>query len=164
MGDTTMFLISHKFTFIPLYLYFIHFIFKYTKKKFVVLIAVVLMVALTDVCASQIAKPYFQRLRPCHDTTLEMVHTVNNICGKQYGFFSSHASNIFGLASFFFFIMNYKKINKHHSWLLLAWATIVGYSRIYLGVHFPLDVLTGFLCGVILARINYFFLEKIKAI
>lgn len=163
-GDWVMFLISNKFVWIPLYLYFIYFIFKHTHKKIIVLATVITMVIVTDVCASQIAKPTFERLRPCHDSSLEKVHTVNNKCGKQYGFFSSHASNSFGLATLFFLLIKSKKNNSKFLWLLYVWAIATGYSRIYLGVHFPLDVITGFLCGFIVAKVTYFGLVKLKAI
>lgn len=163
-GDWVMYLVSNKFIWIPLYAYFVYFIFKHTHKKVIVLATVILMVIITDVCASQLAKPTFERLRPCHDKTLEQVHTVNNKCGKQYGFFSSHASNVFGLATLFFLLMKSKNRTNNYTWFLYIWAIITGYSRIYLGVHFPLDVITGFLCGFIVARLAFTLLVKLKAI
>lgn len=163
-GDWLMYLISNKFVWIPLYGYFIYFIFKHTHKKIMVLVTVILMVIITDICASQIAKPTFERLRPCHDNSLEHVHTVNNKCGKQYSFFSSHASNVFGLATFFFLLFKTKNHATKYLWLLYLWAIVTGYSRIYLGVHFPLDVITGFLCGFIVAILAHKVLIKLKAI
>lgn len=162
--DWIMFMISNKFVWIPLYAYFVYFIFTRTQKKILVLITVIAMVAITDICASQIAKPTFERLRPCHDSSLENVHTVNNKCGKQYGFFSSHASNVFGLATFFFLLFKSKNTKKNYLWLLYLWAFATGYSRIYLGVHFPLDVITGFVCGFLVAKLAFFTLIKLKAI
>lgn len=91
------------------------------------------------------------RLRPCHNPDIaNLVHIVDGHCGGQFGFVSSHATNTFALA---FFVGSLLK--KHISWLLpllLVWAGIVSYSRIYLGVHYPGDVLCGALLGVIIAK------------
>lgn len=89
------------------------------------------------------------RLRPCHNPEIaDLVHTINGACGGKYGFVSSHASNTFALAIFIGFIFK-----KHVAWMLyfmLCWAAIVTYSRIYVGVHYPGDVLGGALLGSII--------------
>lgn len=163
--DIVMSIISNKYTLIPVYLFFIFSILKYSSKKWIVLTAVVAMIGLADICASQIAKPTFKRLRPCHDTTLTTVHTVNNHCGKQYGYFSSHASTMFALAGFMSLYFRDKKFkNKSIHTALFSAAAIIAYSRVYLGVHFPLDVLTGALCGLLIAYFSFYSLLKIKAI
>lgn len=156
--DSVMSAISNKFTFIPLYLIFIYTIFKSTKKKWIVLLSLLLIVAITDITASQLAKPYFERLRPCHDPSLTSVHTVDNHCGKKYGYFSSHASITFGIALFMGLLYKEKK-KKMILYFLMLWAFIVAYSRIYLGVHFPLDVLTGTICG---CTVSYLIFKVLK--
>lgn len=158
LWDNIMTILSGKFTFIPLYLLFIYYILKKSSKKWIVLIGILLSVAINDICASQIAKPTIQRLRPCHDTTLSSVHTVDNHCGKQYGFFSSHAANTFGIA--FFMAAAFFRKNNTALVLLVSWGTIVSYSRIYLGVHFPLDIISGCLCGLVVSSTIVYLLKR----
>lgn len=89
------------------------------------------------------------RLRPCHNPEIaDLVHTVNDSCGGKYGFVSSHAANTFALATFIGLVLK-----NHLKWMflfMLIWATVVSYSRIYLGVHYPGDVLGGALLGSII--------------
>ena len=108
-------------------------------------------------------KPYFQRPRPTHDKEIRAdVHTVHNYRGGRYGFASSHAANSFGLATFLWLLF-------HTRWrfagLLFIWAGIVSYSRIYLGVHYPLDILVGGLVGalfaLLMAKVYVFYTKKL---
>tara|TARA_B100000530_G_scaffold251825_1_gene165949 strand:+ start:1564 stop:1872 length:309 start_codon:yes stop_codon:yes gene_type:complete len=100
-------------------------------------------------------KPFFERLRPCNDPSLEGIINIVSGCGKKYSFASSHASTTFSLASISFLISN-KKIN-----LLFFWSILIGYSRIYLGVHFFLDVIFGFLVGFLTSFIIYRISKKL---
>ncbi len=94
------------------------------------------------------------RLRPCHDPSIAAdVHLVNGYCGGMYGFVSAHASNAFALYSFLFFL--FRKKNKKLQRIILGWAILVSYSRIYLGAHFPGDVFGGALLGFMLGFITW---------
>jgi undecaprenyl-diphosphatase len=108
-----------------------------------------LSVALADIISSRLFKPYFARLRPCHDPNLSATLNLVNGCGGQFGFMSSHAANAFALTVFVAMVLPRRfRVAK---WLLLVWALAVSYSRIYLAAHFPSDVLAGALLGSVLA-------------
>jgi undecaprenyl-diphosphatase len=156
--DEIMLFFSASKVWIPLYIFIVFLIFKnYNRKlgwRFVFF--VIASVALSDFVASGILKPYFQRLRPCHEILSEMV--LVGKCGGNYSFASSHAANSFAL--FFSVFLIFKKQNLW-LFLLLIWAIIVSYSRIYLGVHYPIDILTGGGIGVVISfSIFQFFKPK----
>lgn len=161
--DQAMFWASNKLIWIPLYILLLFYIIKYYKKESIfIFIVVVALITISDQISVHAFKNVFLRLRPCHEPTLEgLVHIVNNKCGGDYGFYSSHASNHFALASFLIFFLS-KKI-KYFSFIILSWASLIAYSRIYLGVHYPGDVLAGAIagCGLGLLMIKtYTFLSR----
>lgn len=144
--DALMFHISKRFIWIPLYAFFIFLLFrKFGFKAFWLLLFVALLITASDQF-SVFCKNYFERLRPCHNEELRLlVHTVQDKCGGKFGFISSHATNSFALAVFL--IPYLKKAHRLFPWFLIIWAAVVSYSRIYLGVHYPGDVLFGALVG-----------------
>ncbi|WP_337040809.1 phosphatase PAP2 family protein [Emticicia sp. 17c] len=156
--DVIMYWVTHRFTWIPLYLYLIYYIFVVIKKKpWHNLVFVLVSVGLADRITSGLMKPYFQRFRPCHDPAIEnLVHVVGG-CGGQYGFASSHAANSFALAMAFALIANKDSNLKY---FLFLWAILVSYSRIYVGVHYPTDLLTGAVVGILITLLVYFITFK----
>lgn len=152
--DKVMWMISAKLTWLPLYLAIIIFLILREKRKAILLIPLlILSVVITDQVSVHCFKEVFERLRPCHQPSLEgMVHIVNGKCGGKFGFVSSHAANTFGIAILSLLI--FKK--RWYSLVILAWASLVSYSRIYLGVHYPGDILGGALLGIVTGYVLYY--------
>ena len=149
--DSIMRAVTFKFTWIPLYLLLIYRLITEFKSKAVgYLLCIIAIVTLSDFIASGLFKPFFMRLRPCHDPTIgSLVHVLGG-CGGQYGFVSSHAATGFGIATSFNLLPTCKI--KGASWLY-GWALLYAYSRIYVGVHYPLDILARIVVGVLTAII-----------
>lgn len=144
--DNWMVWISGNVFWIPFYAFIIWLLWKkYAWKVVLLLLVLALLVLLSDQGSVQLFKNVFQRLRPCHDPSLEgMVHIVNGKCGGQFGFVSSHAANVFAVASFLMLLFRRYWVSV----ALVSWAGLVSYSRIYLGVHFPGDVVCGAVFGM----------------
>lgn len=150
MWDDFWIFISERSYWIPLYLFLLYILYKTfgLKKTILVLVLTLLMIGATDQITN-LFKDGFQRLRPCF--TKEFEGTMRGVgCERrgQYGFTSAHASNHFALAIFLGLIFRSKY--KWMIYVLLVWAAFISYSRIYLGVHFPLDIICGGIMGVIL--------------
>jgi len=157
--DYIMQLISNKLVWIPLYLYLVYIIYKNFKNEFFkILSSLIILIFLSDYGSVNLFKEIFQRLRPCY--ALDYVRLVGE-CGGQYGFISSHAANSFALA--FYIGLLFKRFNLFA--ILFSWAVIIGYSRVYLGVHYPFDVLSGMLWGLFVSLLTYFiYIKKMKNI
>lgn len=147
--DPFWILVSEKWFWIPLYVIFLYFLYKNFNKKS--LIYILLFVALGITASDQIANIFkfgFERLRPCHDPSLEgLLREVK--CGGKFGFYSAHSSNSFFVATYLTILLG-KKI-KQLPYFLFVWAAIVAYSRVYLGMHFPGDIIIGAIMGILLA-------------
>ncbi len=161
--DFLMFWASNKLIWIPLYLFFLYLIIKnYQWETLGIFIAIIVLITLADQLSVHLFKNVFERFRPCHEPQLEgLVHIVNGKCGGRFGFISSHAANTFALAVFLIKILgnNY----KYFTVSILSWATIISYSRIYLGVHYPGDVIVGAAFGSLLAFIVFFLYNKLSS-
>lgn len=153
--DGLMWYLSQAWVWIPLYAVLIGLlIWKFGwKKGLLYTIALVAAVGLSDWVSSGLIKHWVCRPRPTHEPSLEgMVHIVNGYVGGQYGFVSSHAANTMALAVLFGLI--WKKIN-HQGWWLMIYVAVNCYSRMYLGVHYPGDILGGLVVGTIMALAVY---------
>lgn len=145
--DQLFWWISNKFIWIPLYLFLLYLLYrKYSWKGIAVIIpAIALLVLATDQGTNLFKNVLVERYRPTHNLLIgDLVHLVNDYKGGQHGFVSGHTSNSFALATFMFLLFDKA---KPYRWLFF-WAFIVGYSRIYLGVHYPLDVIGGAMLGI----------------
>jgi undecaprenyl-diphosphatase len=157
--DVVMFWVTYRFTWLPLYFYLIYLLYKKFGKIFWQnLLFVALSAGLSDRITSGLMKPYFQRFRPCHDPAIQYIVHVVGDCGGQYGFASSHAANCFALATAFYLLNGNAKL----TFFLFIWAIIVSYSRIYVGVHFPTDLLAGALVGILVSIVLFALKNKIN--
>lgn len=122
------------------------------KTALLVVIGVALTITLADQISSGLIKEVVERFRPTHSPDLEgLVHTVNGKKGGLYGFVSSHAANTMGVTVFISFLFR----NKNISCLMILWSLLVAYSRIYLGVHYPGDIIGGMIVGAISGMVVY---------
>lgn len=116
-------------------------------------------VSLADIVSSHIFKSVFERIRPCQDPDFYFnVRLLVNRCSGGYSFTSSHAANHFGMAAYIFITM--RKVIGHWAWLVVTWAVLIGYAQVYVGVHYPLDVLGGGALGVIFGSALGLFFNK----
>jgi undecaprenyl-diphosphatase len=130
------------------YLALISFVFyRWGWKAWKWLVSVAITVGLSDQISSFFFKPFIHRLRPCADPSmLTHVKLLLGACPTNFSFTSSHAANHFSLAIFIF--MSLQPLFKKYSYLFFVWAGIISYAQIYVGVHYPLDILAGTLVGL----------------
>jgi len=145
--DQVMHALSGKIIWVPLYLSILIYMgIKYKRKFLIILLFIILAATLADQ-SSVLVKNLVERLRPCHEPSLQgLVHLVNGECGGKFSFVSSHATNSFDVA-----LLSLLFIRK--GWFTISivlWALVVGYTRIYLGVHYPGDVVCGSLLGALI--------------
>ncbi len=155
---------SDKFYQIPLYLVLLYLVYKKygVKGTLFTMLAIALLIAATDQTANLFKNVLFKRPRPCRvESVIELGRFLAERCGR-HGYFSAHAASSMGLA--FFIGALFKKEYKYLFAFMIIWAVIVGYSRIYLGVHYPGDVITGMIIGSIYGtlffKLQQFFLKK----
>lgn len=155
------YIVSDKMTWIPLSLAAIIGVWRVTegswRKKLAFLVVLALCITVFDQVSSSIIKPLVCRLRPSHDPTImTLLHYVDGYHGGQYGFVSGHATNIAGVCTWLFLIQRHTLTRI----VLVLFALAMGYSRIYLGVHFPGDVICGYMLGIALALLGYYLANK----
>lgn len=142
---------------VPMYIFIIAFVFfNFGLKAYWFVLFVILTAGSADMISSRSIKKTIKRLRPCNT---EQVHVIQRVqCGSGYSFTSSHATNHFAVATFLVFTLGqtFKKIKP---WLW-GWASIIAFSQVYVGVHFPLDVFAGGILGIIIGKVYALLFDK----
>lgn len=158
--DELFWLVTGKFAWVPMILVLLFCSFRKNWKVGVAMVlAIAVVITLCDQVSSGIIKDAVCRLRPTRNPDISsLIHVVNDYRGGQYGFVSSHAANSFGVATFLLLVFR----NKMFTWVILLWAAVLSYSRIYLGVHFPGDIICGGLLGSALGALVYLLYVRIK--
>jgi undecaprenyl-diphosphatase len=156
-----MMLFTGKWIWIPMYLSLAYLLLKNmtAKQAMMCIVAIALVIVVTDQMSSSLIRHAVGRLRPANleNPISSMVHIVDGYRGGRYGFPSSHAANSFGLVFFLYFLMRRSPLPA----FLMVWAIVNCYSRIYLGVHYPGDILCGALVGLLGATIVWLIYRRL---
>jgi undecaprenyl-diphosphatase len=157
--DDFFYFVSGKPEWIPLYAIILGaIIWKFKWKTLWIIGAIIVLITLSDQLAN-VLKAGVKRFRPCKDPDIgHLVHIVNNYCRSSYGFVSGHAANAFALATFISMLFQKKWVTI----FMIVWAALVAYSRVYLGVHYPGDIICGAVLGALLALLVYGILRRQK--
>lgn len=144
----------------PLYLFIIVFaLINFRHKAFTFILFAVLTVVLTDQISSSLVKPFFERPRPCRDPYLmNQIRMLLNGCSGGYSFTSSHATNHFGFAVYIYLTLG--DIIGKWKYVFLVWAAAIAYGQVYVGVHYPLDIIFGAILGSIIGFATAYFHNK----
>lgn len=141
----------NKYFWLPVYFFIILFaVFNYGKKSYWFIVFLVAAVGTSDVISSHLIKKTVKRVRPCNNEHLTDVQTKVR-CGSGYSFTSSHATNHFAISYFLFATIGIR-FRKIRPWLM-AWAGSVAYAQVYVGVHFPVDVFSGMILGILISTV-----------
>lgn len=147
--DALLPLCREKWFWAPLYLFIGAFtLLNFPKRGWVILFGLVLVVVLSDGISSELVKKNIRRLRPCNDPTLAATVRLRTHCGSGYSFTSSHAANHFAVAVFLIGVFG--RLHRRLRPAVLFWAGLIAFSQVYVGVHYPGDVLGGALLGMLI--------------
>ena len=150
--DWIMVYSSAKLSWLPLYIILLYLVIReYRWKSIIVMMFIFLLILGSDQLSVHAFKNVFQRLRPCHNDEIAGQIRLLGSCGGLYGFVSSHAANTAALATFIVGVLKGQK--NWLAWVMITYALLNMYSRVYLGVHYPADVIAGAVLGIVTGKI-----------
>lgn len=159
--DPVMVAVSSKWLWLPVYAFMLYLFYKkFNRRMWIAVLFSLVAFGLADVISTRVFKHGVKRERPFLNAKLN-ARLPDGPAGSKYGFVSSHAANMFALVTMFQFLMRWK---RKYTFCAFAVAFLIGYSRVYLGVHYPFDVLCGALLGVLLAWFSYSVLSRIRVL
>jgi len=158
--DPVIVFIRNKKSWIPLYIIIILYtIYRFKKQSIAVIIMMILTIVLADQISASIIKPFFERLRPCQADSVRLLVK----CGTGKSFVSSHATNHFALAVFW---LSFFKWKRYLNIATIFWAAAICFAQVYVGVHYPFDVICGALLGIsiglLMTYLTNFLFQKLK--
>ncbi|MEN5193168.1 phosphatase PAP2 family protein [Sphingobacterium faecium] len=154
-------ILRNPYTWAPLYLFLVIFFIKtYGKTGILIVVMTLATFGASDAVSSHLIKKSIKRVRPCNDIVFKQEVNIRVRCGSGFSFTSSHATNHFALA--FFWIVLFRRKWKHAMWLCITWATLISISQIYVGVHYPFDILCGAILGILIGLAMGYIFKKIK--
>lgn len=141
----------NKLTWIPLYVFFAYYLYqKFNKRMILICMGLVFTIAFSDLVCAQFMKAIFQRMRPCQLYIAEEWFQDFNLCSSTFSFPSCHASNHMAFSAF---IWNF--FRRKHKYIFISWVLLIGWSQVYIGVHYPLDILGGAILGLIIGSLSF---------
>lgn len=147
--DFLMPVLRNPYTWAPLYLFILIFSIKnYRKRGFILVLFFLMTFGLGDFFSASVIKPGVMRVRPCNDMPFKEQVKVRVRCGSGYSMPSSHATNHFAMGVFL--LMVFRRKWKPIVWLAIVWAASISFAQIYVGVHYPGDILVGSILGVLI--------------
>jgi membrane-associated phospholipid phosphatase len=154
-------ILRNPYTWAPLYLFLVIFFIKtYGKTGILIVVMTLATFGASDAVSSHLIKKSVKRVRPCNDIVFKEEVNIRVRCGSGFSFTSSHATNHFALA--FFWIALFRRKWKHAMWLCITWATLIAVSQIYVGVHYPFDILCGAILGILIGMATGYIFKKLK--
>jgi len=157
--DTVLTWFRNKYFWVPLYVFLIvKTVLHYKEFAYIMILTSVLAVSIADNLSSSVIKPLTERARPCNNSKLVEVR-VKAPCRSSYSFVSSHASNHFAVALFYFILLGFRRSNWWK--LLFLWAALICLAQVYVGLHYPSDVLVGGLLGLVVSWLLYKLLDMV---
>jgi len=153
-------ILRNPYTWAPLYLFLVIFFIKtYGKTGIIIVLFTLANFGISDAVSSHLIKKTVKRVRPCNDIEFKEEVNIRVRCGSGFSFTSSHATNHFAMA--FFWVVLFRRKWKHTLWLAITWAALISISQIYVGVHYPFDILCGAILGICIGLLTGNIFKKV---